>query len=202
MKNNKIPINKYKKSDSVKVIATRHGMRGLVVTTTLVNKDKQNRIEYYTRVTNVIKWPMRGLYWIGYLIIPNLSVFLERLFDGDKKIFKSSEYKEARKSYREYYYNLDLTAPITTGDLYSDQYVPNWIDKNNEEQFMKYANAFSIYASKSIPKQKELAVKYLNTDVPSTLVRQLVISYMAGITPPGDLVNKTKDVKSSDLYDD
>lgn len=194
------PISKYRKRDNIQVVGSRHMFPGVIYTTVLVDFNNPiTPVKYYFNVTRFIKYPARALYWVGRYILPYLSVLLRRLLTLDRPILKSTEYGEAVSNYKKYYDSSDVLRTPTSGNLYSPIAIPEWIDIHNKEQLLQYARGVLIFSSKTSGQVKDLIKKHLNSDVHYVNMDFIIISILAGITPPGDEVNRMSNLTKPDI---
>ena len=196
------PISKYVKRDNVQPVGSHHMFPGIVYVSVIVDfNNKVSPIRYYYNVSRVIRYPARLLYWIGKPILPYLWVFIQKVLTLDRPIFASEDYREAAKSYKDYYDKSDVLSTTTTGGLYTPHSIPDWIDKNNKEQLLKYARGVLRYSSLTSGQINTLIKKYLNSDVHYINMDAVMISILADITPPGDIVNNLSNIKKEKLED-
>lgn len=202
MENTWEPINKYRKRDNVQVVGSRHMFPGVIYTTVLVDFNNPiTPIKYYFSVTRVIKYPARALYWIGRYILPYVSVLLRRIFTLDRPFLKSTEYSKAVTNYKKLYDSSDILRTPDAGNLYSSITIPEWIDVHNKEQLLKYARGVLLFSSKTKGQVKDLIKEYFNSEVHYVSMDPILMSILAGITPPGDEVNRLSNLKKSNNDD-
>lgn len=202
MENTWEPINKYRKRDNVQVVGSRHMFPGVIYTTVLVDFNNPIiPIKYYFSVTRLIKYPARVLYWIGRYILPYVSVLLIRVFTLDRPFLKSTEYSKAVTNYKKLYDSSDILRTPDAGNLYSSITIPEWIDVHNKEQLLKYAKGVLLFSSKTKGQVKDLIKEYFNSEVHYVSMDPILMSILAGITPPGGEVNRLSNLKKSNNDD-
>lgn len=202
MENTWEPINKYRKRDNVQVVGSRHMFPGVIYTTVLVDFNNPiTPIKYYFSVTRVIKYPARVLYWLGRYTLPYVSVLLIRVFTLARPFLKSTEYSKAVTNYKKFYDSSDILRTPTSGNLYSPIMIPEWIDVHNKVQLLKYAKGVLLFSSKTTGQVNYLIKKHFNSDVHYVRMDPILMSILAGITPPGDEVNRLSNLKKPDKDD-